>query len=92
MNFKYTNTIKDFLHFLFESWKCLYFSYCLDFALLWAMARKNTQDLLYVVEAVKQHQDVIADPVENNQIQMKKFSILGNFILEGFPGFYQFII
>ena len=56
------------------------------------MVKKSTQDLLYVVEAVKQHQDVIADPVENNQIQTKKFSILGNFILEGFPGFYQFII
>ena len=56
------------------------------------MVKKSIQDLLYVVEAVKQHQDVIAYPVENNQIQTKKFSILGNFILEGFPGFYQFII
>ena len=56
------------------------------------MVKKSIQDLLYVVEAVKQHQGVIADPVENNQIQTKKFSILWNFILEGFPGFYQFII
>ena len=56
------------------------------------MVRKSIQDPLYVVEAVKQHQDVIAGPAENSQIQMKKFSILGNSILEGSPGFYQFII
>ena len=78
-------------HFLFDSWKYLYFSYCLVFALLWDMVRKNIQDPLYVVEAVKLHQDVIADPAENSQIQTKTFSILGNSILEGLSGFYQFI-